>query len=279
MIQYKNPHVTVFESAVFRTTSTVIRMDDLVLVVDPNWLPAEVDTIRRWVENEAAGRPVFLLFTHSDYDHIIGYGAFPQARVIATAAFHLSRKKETIVEQIRQWDDENYITRPYPIEYPRVDHSISSDGQTLEVGNARLTFYLAPGHTADGVFTVVESQQTGFGPVWLAGDYLCEVEFPYIYHSSQAYEQTLGKADFILEKHAPALMVSGHGDVALNRTDVLHRKQEALDYIREVRASVAAGKEFNTEKLWQRYRFRRGMEKFHRDNLALFQKEKDGVQD
>ncbi|MFQ5446396.1 MAG: MBL fold metallo-hydrolase [Saprospiraceae bacterium] len=273
MIQYKNLHVTVFESALFRTTSTVVQTKDLVLVADPNWLPGEVGTIRQQVENVTAGRPVFLLFTHSDYDHIIGYGAFPGTKTIASAAFARNPEKEEIIEQIRTWDDENYIVRPYPIHYPAVEVTVAEDGQTFELGETKLTFYLAPGHNADGIFTILETTQPGFTPVWLAGDYLCEVEFPYIYHSSTAYEQTLGKVDLILEKHAPALLVPGHGDVAVSDKDILQRKKEALDYIREMRACIAKGIDFDTEKLWKRYRFRRGMEKFHRENVLLFEKE------
>jgi hydroxyacylglutathione hydrolase len=278
MIQYKNPNVTVFQSALFRTTSTVVQTRDMVLLVDPNWLPGEVEAIRHFVENEAAGRPVYLLFTHSDYDHIIGYGAFPQAKVIASEAFRQNPEKEKIIEQIRTWDDENYIARPYLIRYPGVDLAVSSDGQSFAVGNTKLTFYLAPGHNADGIFTLVEADERGFGSTWLAGDYLCEVEFPYIYHSSLEYEQTLDKVDFILEKHNPALLVPGHGDVATSHEEILIRKNEALEYIREMRRCIAEGTPFNMEKLWRRYRFRRGMERFHKENIELFKRECAGRQ-
>lgn len=273
MIQYKNPHVTVFQSALFCTTATVVQTADFVLVVDPNWLPGEVEAIRHFVEMEEAGRPVYLLFTHSDYDHIIGYGAFLQATVIASEAFRQNPGKEKIIEEIRTWDEGNYVTRPYPIEYPGVDLAVSRDGQILEVGNTKLTFYLAPGHNAGGIFTTVEPEEPGAGCTWLAGDYLCEVEFPYICHSSIEYEQTLAKAGLILEKHAPTLLVPGHGKVALRREEILRRKTEALEYILEMRRCIAGGTPFNTKKLWKRYRFRRGMESFQMKNTALFKRE------
>jgi len=118
MIQYKNPHVTVFQSALFCTTATVVQTADFVLVVDPNWLPGEVEAIRHFVEMEEAGRPVYLLFTHSDYDHIIGYGAFLQATVIASEAFRQNPGKEKIIEEIRTWDEGNYIAAPTPSNTP-----------------------------------------------------------------------------------------------------------------------------------------------------------------
>lgn len=67
------PHITIFESALYRTTSTVFHNDDLILIVDPNWLPGEVQAVRGHVDQIKKGYPLYLLFTHSDYDHIIAY--------------------------------------------------------------------------------------------------------------------------------------------------------------------------------------------------------------
>ena len=270
MIQFKDRHTTVFQSALFQTTATVVETADLLLVVDPNWLPEEVLAIRRYVDELLAERqrPVFLLFTHSDYDHVIGYRAFPEATVIASRAFVENPDKQAVLEQILTWDDENYVCRSYPIEYPMPNILVKKDRQTLEAGGTKLTFYLAPGHNRDGIFTLVEPVG-----VWLAGDYLCEVEFPYIYFSSKAYEQTLAKVDGILERHEVRLLVPGHGKVATEREDILARKNEALGYVQELRQCLAEGREFEVEKLWRRYKFPRGMRKFHEENVALMRKE------
>ncbi len=274
MIQFKNDQTVVFESSLFRTTSIVILTGDLLLVVDPNWLPAEVENIRRFVEFAKKERPVYLLFTHSDYDHIIGWRAFPDAKVIASQAFTQNPDKQKIVEQILDWDDEYYITRNYPIEYPDVDIEVQRDGQTFTEGNTRLTFYLAPGHNPDGIFTLVEDKkQVTAGAIWLAGDYLSNVEFPYIYHSSLAYEATLAKVDEILKKHPVRLMVTGHGDAATDAKEIFQRRNESLAYIRGLRDCLLQGRDFDTKKLWQRYRFRRGMQNFHDENIQLMRKE------
>ena len=75
-ILFRDPNVTIFQSALYQTNSTVVRTDDLVLVVDPALLPDEVAAIREYVESIREDRSVFLVFTHSDFDHIIGYKAF-----------------------------------------------------------------------------------------------------------------------------------------------------------------------------------------------------------
>jgi hydroxyacylglutathione hydrolase len=35
MIQFKNEQVTVFQSALYQTTSTVVETNDLILIIDP----------------------------------------------------------------------------------------------------------------------------------------------------------------------------------------------------------------------------------------------------
>ncbi len=268
MIQFETNNLTIFESALFRTTSTVLVTDDLVLVVDPNWLPQEVEAIRSHVEKVKGDRPVYLLFTHSDYDHIIGYRAFPEAKVIASSAFQKNAEKEKVLEEIRQFDDDYYILRDYPIEYPEVDVEVKKDGQTLALGQTRLTFYLAPGHNADGVFTIAEPEG-----LFIAGDYLSNIEFPFVYHSFEKYENTLKKVDSILGKHAIDLLIPGHGDVAITEEEILLRQQESFGYFEQLRESVLQKTPFGLEALWQRYRFRRNMINFHQANETLLRKE------
>lgn len=271
MIKYQDKHITVFESALFRTTSTVMITDDLILVVDPNWLPHEVEQIRNFVSNNQKERPLYLLFTHSDYDHIIGYKAFPGAKIIISEAFQNNPKKQESLEGILNFDDEYYISRNYKIEYPEGDVIVEKDSQQLKIGKTVLTFYLAPGHNRDGIFTIVEPLNT-----WITGDYLSNEEFPYIYFNSFAYEETLGKVDTILEKHNIEKLIPGHGDIAFDKKEIQNRKIENLKYISDLRSSLESGKKFNLENLWGKYRFPKVMTRFHEENVELMKKEIQG---
>ena len=285
MIQLQSGQLVVFRSALFQTTSTLIQTEDLILLADPNWLPEEIEAIKAHlasIKRANDNRPFYLLFTHSDYDHILGYRAFPGAKVIASKAFAENPDKDAVVEQILKWDDEYYITRNYPIEYPAVDVAVHEDGQTLTIGNTQLTFYLSPGHNPDGIFTLLEWPESQCldpkngkptAGVWLAGDYLCEVEFPYIYHSSRAYEETLSKVEGILKHHRIDLLIPGHGDFATSHEEILKRKKVALSYIHTLRKCLKEGTEFDISKLWRRYQFKRGMEGFHIKNVELIDKE------
>ncbi len=268
MIIFQNNSLTVFQSALFQTNSAVMEGDGFVLVVDPTWLPSEVEEIAVYVRTVRAGRPLYLLFTHSDFDHILGRGAFPDAITIASLEFVNSPNPQRAVSAVLAWDSEYYIQRPYEVVYPPISVAADHDGQTLALGTSKLTFYKAPGHNPDGLLTVVEPHG-----VLLAGDYLSDIEFPYIYQSSTAYEATLGKLDQILDKHSVGFLVPGHGQVATNQAEMRRRQRLSFDYIHALRRHLAANDQPAIDKMLESYAFPLGMKSFHDGNQTLMRAE------
>lgn len=258
----------IFKSALFQTNSTLFVSDKAILLVDPNWLPEEIKKIQEVISLYIEGRELYLLFTHSDYDHIIGANAFPEAIVIATEAFSKNPNKKKVLEEIYYFDESNYIKRNYPITYPMVDMKVSKDKQKLFIGDMTLIFYLAPGHNADGMFVIVEEAKT-----WIAGDYLSDIEFPFIYHSSADYLDTLKKVDHILESHQIEELIPGHGNPTTSTKEIQKRKLEDQRYILELKSAARTAHNFDLDALWKRYDFRRGMEAFHQKNVELIAKE------
>src|SRR4051812_4195265 len=98
MIQFQNEHMTVFQSVLYQTTSAVIQTEQAVIMTDPNWLPSEIDTIKCYIEGIIGERQLYIIYTHSDFDHIIAAGAFPHAHTIASEAFVKRADKETVLE-------------------------------------------------------------------------------------------------------------------------------------------------------------------------------------
>lgn len=266
MIQFKNEHLTVFESQLFKTTTAVVQTDDCIIVVDPTWLPKEVETIRQYVHAFQHNRPIYLLFTHSDWDHILGYGAFPEALVIASEGLIERNNKEDILEQIREFDDKYYLDRDYPIMYPKVDIVVREDGQIFNIGNTSLTFYKAQGHTNDSIFTIIESLG-----IWISGDYLSDIEFPFISFSSEKYDETLEKTEMILKKHDIRFLVPGHGHLTESRDEIIKRKKASLNYIKELRRSIQSNN--RGYHLLEGYNYIRGLKEFHEENISLVKKE------
>jgi hydroxyacylglutathione hydrolase len=270
LIQWQTEGLTLFKSDLYETISSVIETDDLILVVDPCWLPREVASIREFVHRRREDKPVYLLFTHSDYDHILGYGAFPEAAVITSHAFadKTLADQEEIIEQIHTFDDEYYVRRDYAMVYPTVDHIITKEGETLTVGDTKMTFYFSPGHNIDGMFTVIEP----FG-VLLAGDYLSDLEFPYIYHSSTLYEKSILKLDTIVSSHSIQTLVTGHGNYTQDPLEMKRRQTKDLAYIHAMRHAVAIQDQSFIDQMINSCPFPRNMRKFHRNNQLLFEKE------
>lgn len=269
MIIFQQNQITVYQSALFQTTSAVIEGSSFVLVVDPTWLPQEVEDIAAHVRKIRAGRDLYLLFTHSDFDHILGHGAFPDAVTIASLVFQENPNKERSVQAIRAWDSEYYIERPYEVSYPNISIAASSEGQELVLGDTRLTFYAAPGHNPDGLWTVIEPQG-----ILIAGDYLSDIEFPYIYQSSRVYEQTLRKLDGLFERHSITVLVPGHGQVTTDPAEMRNRQTRSFEYITALRGFLAAGDQAAADAMLADYPFPQGMASFHAGNQKLMRQER-----
>ena len=262
MIQYNENNITVFQSSLFMTTSTVINTDEAVIIIDPTWLPNEVTKIRNYVDKIKKGKSLYVIFTHSDFDHILGSGAFPEATVIASKELQENNSIDEVMKQIDQFDQRFYLKRDYKPVYPRVDIVISEDGQTVKTGNINMTFYLAPGHTNDGLFTIIEPLK-----VFLAGDYLSNVEFPFIFDNYYAYLHTLNKAKKIMLQHDISLLIPGHGSTTESKVEMDKRLYDSIDYLERL------PNECLEDLLAQNYPFFDGMKNNHINNKKIALKE------
>jgi glyoxylase-like metal-dependent hydrolase (beta-lactamase superfamily II) len=268
VITFKNKHITIFQSPIYQTNSSVIETDDMILVVDPTTLPHEVVKIRDYVTRVRKDLPVYLFFTHSDWDHILGYNGIGEAKCIGAERMITREDKEQILAQITSFDDQYYLVRDYEVRYPHIDYVVNRDGQQLKIGNTTMTFYASTGHTDDSLFATIEP-----AGILLSGDYLSDIEFPYIYHSSHDYENTLNKVEDILLNHSPGLLVPGHGNLAEDCQEILRRKSASLAYIHELRSSLEEEDEERADMLLHGWRFPKVMGEFHKGNMALIREE------
>lgn len=264
MLHYQNNKLTVFQSALFQTTSAVIESEEALIVTDPTWLPHEIEEIKQHINKRIGSRQLYIIYTHSDFDHIIGAGSFPDAKVIATEAFQTNSKKQEILREIHNFDQEYYLMRNYEPKYPSVDRVIREDREKLVLSDMTLMFYKAPGHTADGLFTVVEPLG-----VFLSGDYFSDVEFPFITSSYKDYVTTVDKAGRIMDHKDIRIHVPGHGSVSDEREELLERIAFSADYLKRL-----AEKDTTLETaLKEKFRFFEGMKSSHQVNREMAKKE------
>jgi glyoxylase-like metal-dependent hydrolase (beta-lactamase superfamily II) len=269
MIQFKNNYMTVFQSSLFQTTCTVIEEKDFILVVDPNWLPTEIEEIQTFIAQIQGQKELFLLFTHGDFDHIIAYKAFPGAKVIGSKGLQQHPNKQQKVDLIHQFDNDYYIKRPYPIVFPEVDLVVEEDGQQIVIGDTTITFYLSPGHTHDGLFTIIEPLG-----IWIAGDYLSDFELPFIYDSAKAYVETLQKAVRVLETHTVSVLVPGHGQTTTSKEKMKRRIQNSQEYLESLISAVMKEDLEKMASMEKEMPFPSSFTKqCHEENIAIIRKE------
>lgn len=268
MIIFNENNITVFQSAMFKMNSTVVVTKDLVLVVDPGYLPNEINEIQQFVETVKQDKPIFLFFTHSDFDHIVGNGAFPNANKIASRQFVNSSMKNKQLKDIISFDDDFYIDREYKIEYPIINYIIQADGQELQIRDTKITFYQAFGHTNDGLFAVIENDN-----LLIAGDYLSDLEFPFVYHSFSEYEKTLASFRRVTQEKSNWILVPGHGSVTKDGREIQERIDTSIDYFTLLKNehNDYAFKRFLLEK---GYNHRTNLFKRHQENLIVWNGQK-----
>lgn len=262
MIHYQKGKITVFQSALYQMTTTAIVTKHHVVLVDPGILPHEIEEIKAFITKQAAQRKLSIVYTHQDFDHIIGAGAFPEAQVIVSRSFTQVSNCEELVEELKQFDQSFYLERSYEHLYPQADYTIEEDGQSLTFDDLTLFFYLAPGHTDDGLFIMIEPLQ-----VLIAGDYLSDIEFPFINSHYKDYVQTLNKANQLLVEYEIETLIPGHGTVATGSLEVLLRLKEAQAYLASL-FNHHSLKLFEAE-LRQQYQFYDGMIHEHTHNKQL----------
>ena len=211
----------------WQTTTLAVVRDGTRLLVDPGIAP--------WEAREAAADGVgHILITHADWDHVMGIGLFPAARVWAG---------EGSAERIRSGMARAEVeeqTRPYGVPYEaldklRVDEVIPDDSTAFSIGPWRAECHLVPGHTPDGLATWLPDEG-----LLLVGDYLSEQEIPFAYDSIWSYRRTLSLLSDLITRTQPSHVVVGHGRPHAPAR-ALEIAAQDLDYMEALIAFVEGG--------------------------------------
>jgi hydroxyacylglutathione hydrolase len=189
---------TWWPSVLWQTTTLEVVRGGERLLVDPGIAP--------WEVREAAGDGVqTVLITHADWDHVMGIGLLPDARV------HASPGAAERIANGSARDEVETETRPYALPLEgldrlRVDELLPASGGEVMVGSFAAACHPAPGHTPDG-FAVLLAEEG----LLIAGDHLSQQELPFIQDSAWGYRDTLRMLSSVIERERPSLVVIGHG--------------------------------------------------------------------
>ena len=171
----------------------------------------------------AGFEPDGLLATHADFDHLLGRLAFA-AMTLGLAESSVQRLHESpgqAQRELRQYDDEFYVTRPAPLGLGQVQ-ALPVPGH-VELGDRELELHPAEGHTIDGMALFDRDQG-----LLIVGDYLSDVEIPWIFGTLADYRATLARLAGLVE--AASTVVPGHG-APHDRETALRLLDEDVDYL------------------------------------------------
>ena len=267
-IQFESKDIVIFESALFRTTTTLLLGDEHIILVDPNWFPIELVFIKDYISKLRATAEKYLFFTHSDYDHIIGYNFFTGFKTIASRNFVNQKAEAAILDKISTIDDDNYTLREYKVSFPEIDIVIEERQTQIQLGNKNYEVGYLLGHNDDSIYLLDTEKGT-----LIAGDYLSNIEFPYLYHSFHAYIQSLNTLSEIITSGQVSMLIPGHGDFTSDTQEMKQRVHDSRDYLAQIRQDHLGEKPFNFEAYVKRYSFPKVMSKFHEANMILVKKE------
>jgi len=217
-----SPDALVVTSAFWQTNAVALRAGDEAVLIDSPYLPNELEALPDVLAG-AGFEPDGLLATHADFDHLLGRLAYPGLTLGLgqSSVERIQRSPGEAQRQLRDYDAQFYVARPAPLALGQVQ-GLPVPGR-VELGQRELELHPAEGHTVDGM-AILDAEQG----LLLTGDYLSDVEIPWIHGSLADYRSTLARLAGLVER--ASTVVPGHG-AAHSRDTALRLLDEDVDYL------------------------------------------------
>jgi glyoxylase-like metal-dependent hydrolase (beta-lactamase superfamily II) len=219
-----HPDAIVVTSRIWQTNAIALRAGGEVMLVDSPYFPDELEALPALLR-QTGFEPNALFATHADYDHVLARYAFPELTLgVGDPTMERIRANPGEAQrELRDEDARNYVERPGPLSLGNTQ-SLPVPGY-LELGSVEIELHPADGHTADGTALLAE-----FAGLFLCGDYLSNVEIPWISPggSLDDYRATLARLAPLVER--VETVVPGHGGPN-TREKALQILDEDLEYL------------------------------------------------
>jgi glyoxylase-like metal-dependent hydrolase (beta-lactamase superfamily II) len=219
-----HPDAIVVTSRIWQTNATALRAGGEVMLIDSPYFPDELEALPSLL-SQAGFTPNALFCTHADYDHVLGRVAYPDLTMgVGDPTMERIRAHPGEAQrELREEDDRQYVKRPGPLALGNLQ-SLPVPGY-LELGGQEIELHPADGHTPDGTALLAR-----FMGVLVVGDYLSDVEMPWISPGGSLadYRATLARLSPLVE--AAEMVVPGHGSPHTRET-ALRILDEDVDYL------------------------------------------------
>lgn len=223
-------NVFLFQSSYWQLNSGCVRDKEGWAVIDPGFSTAEMERIRDFVGEKGENEKGYLIYTHSDFDHITGEPYFPQAKKVAQSNFELCSKDKQVAH-LKEADEVHQLERPEFI-FPSPDITFD-EKLDLELKEETISLIAAPGHTRDSLFVILKNKGVMF-----SGDTLSNIEFPLIFFSGEKYLETLKMAECLIDRYDIRCVVPGHGSDAQGKKEILKRIKDDQQYLNDLMGQI-----------------------------------------
>lgn len=217
-----SPDALVVTSAFWQTNAVALRSGGEAMLIDSPYLPDELDALPGVLAG-AGFEPDGLLATHADFDHLLGRLAFPGVTLglAESSVERMHRAPGEAQRVLRIYDDKFYVKRAAPLALGQTQ-ALPVPGH-VEIGDRELELHPAEGHTADGMALFDRAQG-----LLIVGDYLSDVEIPWINGSLADYRATLARLAPLVAQ--ATTIVPGHG-APHDRETALRLLDEDVEYL------------------------------------------------
>lgn len=219
-----HPDAIVVTSRIWQTNATALRAGGEVMLIDSPYFPDELEALPALLR-QAGFEPDALFCTHADYDHVLGRVAYPDLTMgVGDPTMERIRAHPGEAQrELREEDARQYVSRSGPLALGNLQ-SLPVPGY-LELGGQEIELHPADGHTPDGTALLAR-----FMGVLVVGDYLSDVEIPWISPGGSLadYRATLARLAPLVE--AAEMVVPGHGSPHTRET-ALRILDEDVEYL------------------------------------------------
>jgi glyoxylase-like metal-dependent hydrolase (beta-lactamase superfamily II) len=239
-----SPDALVVTSGFWQTNAVALRAGEEAVLIDSPYLPDELDALPSLLAG-AGFEPDGLLATHADFDHLLGRLAFPGMTLGLgqSSVERIQREPGAAQRDLRDYDAEFYVVRPAPLALGQVQ-GLPVPGR-VEIGGRELELHPAEGHTVDGMALFDRA-----GGVLVVGDYVSDVEIPWISESGSLadYRATLARLAPLVEE--ANTVVPGHGAPHDRETALrlLDEDVEYLDALERGEQSLPGGRDTKSQR-------------------------------
>lgn len=197
-----NENLYIFHYPLYNFNCSVVKTDDFIFVIDTYLGPNGIKDIKDFVEKNKENKKIYIINTHSHYDHIWGNCLFENSQIIS---HKLCREKilsdgEKVLNEFKE-KEPHLILGDIKIKAPNI---IFENELTFFSNDISIKLKHFCGHTKDSIVIIIEPYH-----ICIAGD-LVEEPFPIVSEDDSDLKEFISSLEAI-DKMNFNLVIPSHG--------------------------------------------------------------------